>query len=133
MQQLQDMQKLNDHHMQQQEQSRNLLWEKDSLIAQQQEQLRNMEASLLKKSEEASSMQTQLRSAHDQLQKRKQAFSQVAHPVSSLKLQSASGQPAQAMKEVQAPSASRPTNSRLAVVRQPTKLLRLQWCSYCHY
>ena len=129
-QQLQDTKELNDH---QQEQLRNLLRDKDSLIGQQQEQLRNMEASLLQQSEEANGTQNQLRSAHDQLQKRKQAFSQFAHPVSSLKLQSASGQPAQAMKAVQAPSPSKPTNSRLAVVRQPTNLLQLQWHSCSHH
>ena len=98
--------------------SDNQLWEKDGLLAQQQEQLRNMQASLLQKSEEASSMQTQLRSAHDQLQKQKQAFSQSAQMVSSLKLQLASGQPAQAKVAVQAPTPSQPINSKLAVVRQ---------------
>ena len=127
-QQLQDMRKLNDHQSRQQEQLRNLLWEKDSLLAQQQEQLRNMEASLLKKSEEASSTQNQLHSAHDRLQKQKHAFSRSAQMVSSLKLQLASERPAQAMKAVQPPTASRITNSRLAVVRQSTTLLQW-WCS----
>lgn len=80
-------------HVQQLEDTNKLLvWEKKSLIAQQQEQLHHMEAARLQAEEQAKSMHDQLCCAHHQLQKQQEAFFQSAQTISSLKMQLASHQ-----------------------------------------